>query len=97
MPASKQDEVAKLIIDSLPNKEGARVMKTIADKYIDEGVEKGIQLGHQSGLQEGAQTKSVEIATNMLRQNLDQSLIANVTGLSADEITKLQSKTHFTA
>jgi len=44
------------------------------------------------GREEGADKKAEEIATNMLKQNLDNSLISSVTGFSIDEILKLKNK-----
>lgn len=44
------------------------------------------------GREEGADKKAEEIATNMLKQNLDNSLISSVTGFSVDEILKLKNK-----
>lgn len=35
---------------------------------------------------------SIKIATNMLKEKLDIKLIASVTGLSKEEILKLQNK-----
>jgi predicted transposase/invertase (TIGR01784 family) len=44
------------------------------------------------GREEGADKKAEETATNMLKQNLDNSLISSVTGFSIDEILKLKNK-----
>jgi predicted transposase/invertase (TIGR01784 family) len=52
----------------------------IMDYQFDKGMEKGIEKGIE------------QTAINMLRQNLDQSLISSVTGLSKDEILQLKSK-----
>ena len=35
---------------------------------------------------------NIEVAINMLKQKLDTKLISSVTGLSKEEITKLQNK-----
>ena len=48
--------------------------------------------GVEKGREEGANTKVREIAINMLKQNLDNSLISSVTGLSTEEILKLMNK-----
>lgn len=48
--------------------------------------------GVEKGREEGANIKVREIAINMLKQNLDNSLISSITGLSAEEILKLMSK-----
>ena len=44
------------------------------------------------GIEKGANTKTMEIAINMLKQNLDDSLISSVTGLSSEAILKLKNK-----
>lgn len=89
----------QLIIDSLTNKDGEEIMRTIADSYrdqyygigIQEGIQEGIQQGIEQGLEQGATKKTLEIAKNMIKQNLDLKLISSVTGLSTDEILKLKN------
>ena len=56
-------------------------MRTIAQKYIDEGIEKGIDKGVE------------KTAINMLMQNADVKFIAKVTGYSVEQIQKLKNKT----
>ena len=66
-------------------------------KGLEEGLEKGIQKGIQKGkkegimegLQKGEHIKAIQTARKMLARKMDVSLIADVTGLSLDEITKL--------
>ena len=41
------------------------------------------------GREEGSEKRNIEIAINMIKQNLDNSLISSVTGLSVDDILKL--------
>ena len=55
-------------------------------------LKKAEEKGIEKGREEGADKKAEEIAINMLRQNLDNSLISSVTGLSVDEILKIKSK-----
>ena len=93
----------QLIIDSLTNKDGEDIMRTIADSYrdqyygigiqdgIEKGIQEGIQQGIEQGLEQGATKKTLEIAKNMIKQNLDLKLISSVTGLSPDEILKLKN------
>ena len=56
-------------------------MRTIAQAYIDQGIEKGRLEAIQN------------TAIKMLQQKADLKFISAVTGLSRDEILKLQSKT----
>ena len=58
---------------------------------IQKGMQQGIQKGMQQGRQEGRQDRDREVVLNMLRNNLDISLICKVTGLSLEEIKKLQN------
>ena len=53
--------------------------------------EDGIEEGRAEGIEEGREVRENEIAINMLKQNLDHSLISSVTGLSADAILKLKN------
>lgn len=53
---------------------------------------KGEARGRAEGRAEGADQKVIEIALNMLKQNLDIGLICSVTGLSEEEVLKLRSK-----
>ena len=46
----------------------------------------------EKGRAEGEEKKAIKIATNMLKAELDDSLITSVTGLSIDEILKIKNK-----
>ena len=59
---------------------------------LQEGVEKGREEGRMEGREEGIEKRSREIAVNLLRINLPIQTICKATGLSAEEITKLQSE-----
>ena len=62
------------------------------EQGIEKGIEQGIEKGIEQGIEKGATKKLEEIAINMLRQNLDNSLISSVTSLSTDEVLKLKNK-----
>ena len=51
-------------------------MRTIAQKYIDEGIDKGVE----------------KTAINMIMQNADVKFIAKVTGYSISQIAELKNK-----
>ena len=61
-------------------------------KGREEGREEGLQAGIENGREEGIEKRSREIAVNLLRINLPVQTICEATGLSAEEITKLQSE-----
>jgi predicted transposase/invertase (TIGR01784 family) len=48
--------------------------------------------GVEKGREEGREERNIEVAIKMLKQNLDNSLISSVTGLSSDHILKLKNK-----
>ena len=52
-------------------------MRTVVSTYIDQGIA----------------ISAEKTAINMIQQNLDNKLISSVTGLSTEDILKLQSKT----
>jgi len=92
----KRDELSGLIIEHLPKEDGDKLMRTIADSYIDEGLSKGILIGEArgeaKGVAKGATTKAIEIAHRLLQENTNIKFIASVTGLSKDEILKIRNK-----
>ena len=81
----KKTDLEQLIVDNLPTEDTDKVMRTIAQAYIDQGIEKGIEKGRLEAIQ--------NTAIKMLQQKADLKFISAVTGLSRDEILKLQSKT----
>ena len=104
----KRDELSELIIEHLPKDDGEELMRTIADTYIEEGVAKGIAIGKNEGIAIGknegiaigknegiaiGEEKSIlKVARRMLQENTDIKFISSVTGLSADDILKIQNK-----
>ena len=61
----------------------------IKDSY-DTGVREGRTSGLAEGRQEGLKTRSAEIAKNLLNDHLDIDKIMKYTGLTKQEIKKLQ-------
>ena len=65
----------------------------LSDSYetgYDEGISKGKEEGKVEGKIEGQKIKSIEIAKVMLQDTNDYKLISKYTGLSIEEIEKLQ-------
>jgi predicted transposase YdaD len=56
---------------------------------ISEGISKGKSIGILEGKRQGEYASRLEIARNMQREQMDASLIAALTGLTADEINSL--------
>jgi predicted transposase YdaD len=93
----KQVELAKIIASYLKKEDQEGLMRTIADKYIDEGVQqgmqigeaRGVQIGEAKGMQIGRNEGKYEVAKNMLNAGSDISFISKVTGLSISDLNRL--------
>ena len=88
VPAENKQLLEQLIVDNLPKEDTDNIMRTIADTYIEEG----IAIGEARGVEKGATNKIVEIARRMLQEKTDIKFISSVTGLSSDEVLKIQNK-----
>ena len=62
----------------------ANTLKKTAEKAKEEGIAEGIE--------KGIEKRNIEVAINMIKQKLDNKLIASVTGLTLEEILKLKNK-----
>ena len=105
-PAALRDKIFKRIFDvseisSLDDEDKKNYinnMQTARDTYNQleyakkKGREEGLQAGIEKGREEGVEKRSREIAVNLLRINLPIQTICEATGLSAEEITKLQGE-----
>ena len=58
----------------------------IENSIRDEGIRKELK----QGLEQGTEQSKNEIAKNMLKENMDISLISKLTGLSNEQINKLK-------
>jgi predicted transposase/invertase (TIGR01784 family) len=87
---------ANLSLDELEDQEKSEIFiqdqkgaiaKAISQS-LEEGRQQGMQEGRQEGLQEGAKQKTYEIARKLLGV-MDEPMIAQMTGLSLDELRSL--------
>ena len=62
----------------------------IENSIRDEATKKGLKEGLEKGLERGTEQSKNEIAKNMLKKDLDISLISEVTGLSNEQINNLK-------
>lgn len=53
-----------------------------------EGHEQGIQQGIKEGIKEGIEQNKIEVIINMIKENIDVSVIAKVVGLPIEKIQK---------
>ena len=61
-------------------------------EYIkEEGRQEGLQRGLQQGIQKGWREERQQVVLNMLKEKADLSFVCKVTGLSEEEIKKLQN------
>jgi len=80
--------------------EGDNIMPTLAqrlekqglEKGIEQGIQKGLQKGIQQGIQKGMHKKAVETAVSLLKEGMPIDKTARITGLSEDEVSKLEKR-----
>ena len=94
-----EDEVRKAYecLKEISKDKEERRLAELREKYIWEmnsaekyGEEKGVKIGEKRGEEKGAKEKQKEIAKNMLGLKIDIPVIAKATGLTIEEIEKLQ-------
>ena len=54
--------------------------------------EKGIQIGIKQGIEKGARSTQLSICRKMLEKHMDPEAIQEMTGLSLEDIHKVQSE-----
>ena len=54
----------------------------------DNLIELAEKRGQELGIEQGTKTKTIEIIKNLLKQNIDYSVISNASGKTIDEIKK---------
>jgi predicted transposase YdaD len=83
------EEIIEAILEIAPDKQ-EDIMTAARQLEI-----KGEKRGRQQGMQQGMQTKALDIAKNMLSKlHLDVETVAQATGLSQEELMKLQADTN---
>ena len=78
------------VMKKFVNDETVLEYKSLARKNEEIARKDGIQKGRASGLAEGTQVEKHKIAKKLLNLNIDISTIMQSTGLSKQEILKLQ-------
>ena len=56
---------------------------------VAEGMQQGLEQGLKQGLSEGTMKTKTEVALQMLRKRLSLEVIAEVTGLTVEQITTI--------
>ena len=67
------------------------IRKDALDEGRDLGYEEGISIGIEQGISTGLSQGKVEIAKNMLAENIPLETISKCTGLTLDEINTLKN------
>lgn len=65
-------------------------IKTGLQKGLEQGLEQGLQLGREEGRFEGERKATLKIAMAMLQNGIDRNTVMKMTGLSEDELAKIQ-------
>ncbi|KAJ6644874.1 DNA mismatch repair protein MutL [Pseudolycoriella hygida] len=81
----RQIDLEQIIAKHLSHQDKDALMRTVAQKYIDEG----IQYGVVQGIEQGATNKAIAIARKMLEQKSSLDFISSVTGLDKSFILSL--------
>ena len=87
----KEDEIMEKAYETL--EEISRDEKIIglydAEKVEQKVINTKVEGARREGIETGIQQRNVEIAKNLLEQNVDISIIMSATGLSLEQIKKL--------
>jgi len=89
LPEEQQSELEQVLAKYLSEEEQVNIMRTIAQKYIEEGEFRGIQIGEARGEARGKAERNIEVAKNMFSNNYSIPEISRITGLSIQEINNL--------
>jgi len=89
----QKNNLQKIIKENIP-KDEVKIMRTIADYYMERGENRGVAIGEARGIAKGEalgmEKKAVVIAKNLLKAGISLDVIAKSTGLSTSEIQKIK-------
>ena len=66
------------------------VERTLIDDSYQKGKEEGMEKGRAEGKEEGMNQRSLEIARKMLAKGMDEAMVMDMTGLTAEEIKQMK-------
>lgn len=72
----------------------AEMFRKTHQEGIEQGIEQGIEKGIEKGIETGMEKEKAIIAGNLIAKGMDNRFIAEVTGLSFDEIDVLRINLH---
>ena len=92
-------KMAESALKDLSVDSSVRVLEKLREKWVRDQVtdfKYATQKGMKEGMEKGIQKRDKEIVLNMLKKQADMAFIAEVTGLSVEEIEKLKTASeHF--
>ena len=97
---SEEMKEVKGILNEISKDDNERYLADLREKYVfdintsksegyNEGKEIGLEEGRREGKIEGKVEGKLEVAKKMLKKNIDINEIMEITGLSKDEINKI--------
>ena len=81
LPAQEQEDQEKIFNSRMAEADR---------KGMEKGMKKGIEKGIKEGIEKGKKEEKIEIAKNALNDGINIETISKITGLSIEEIEKLQ-------
>ena len=64
----------------------ATLMQNAKEEGLEEGRAEGLEEGTKIGIEQGSKQEKIEIAKNMLKENMDINMISKITDLTKEEI-----------
>ena len=93
----KEIKMAKEELNKISQDKKERRLAELREKAImdemairDSGYNEGKKYGIEEGLKNGKKIRSIEIAKEMLKENIDLSLVSKITGLSINELKDIK-------
>ncbi|MBQ8219403.1 MAG: hypothetical protein IJZ79_06595, partial [Bacilli bacterium] len=90
---NNEDEFAKYMPDDVAER---LFMNSYIQKGFEQGIvhgiEQGIVHGIEQGIEQGIENEKTEIVKKMLQENTDINFISKITGLSIEEINKINDE-----
>ncbi|KJV70763.1 putative transposase [Orientia tsutsugamushi str. UT76] len=90
---SQQPELEQVLAKYLSEEEKGNIMRTIAEKYIDEG--RAIEIGETKGIAKGRAEAARGLARNLLKAGFSVEFISENTGLSKEEVINLKNNIEY--
>ncbi|WP_371219151.1 transposase [Orientia tsutsugamushi] len=88
---SQQPKLEKVLAKYLSEEEKGNIMRTIAEKYIDEGIE----IGETKGIAKGRAEAARGLTRNLLKAGFSVEFISENTGLSKKEVVNLKNNIEY--